>query len=105
MSSYQVSATRFEDLDAHVLGISPDASPSKAAWSKSLGGITFDLLSDFHPQNAVARLYGVEREGGIPERAIVVVDKRGRIVFAKVYEIGRMPDPADLFGALESLNT
>jgi len=103
MSSYQVNYSRFEDLDAHVMGISPDASPSKAAWSKSLGGITFDLLSDFHPQNAVARLYGVEREGGIPERAIFVVDTHGRIAFAKVYEIGAVPDPAEVFAALEGL--
>lgn len=104
MSSYQVNHTRFEDLDAHVLGISPDATPTKAAWSKSLGGITFDLLSDFHPQNAVARLYGVERAGGISERAIVVVDKRGRIAFAKVYDLDTMPDPAELFAALEGLD-
>lgn len=104
MSSYQVSWTRFEDLDAHVLGISPDASPSKAAWAKSLGGIAFDLLSDFHPQNAVARLYGVERGGGIPERAVFVVDKAGRIAFAKIYDIDRMPDPAEMFAALEQLS-
>ena len=104
MASYQVNCTRFEDLHAHVMGISPDASPSKAAWSKSLGGITFDLLSDFYPQNAVARLYGVERGGGIPERAIFVVDKGGRIVFAKVYEIDTVPDPAEVFAALEGLH-
>jgi len=104
MSSYQVNYSRFEDLDAHVLGISPDASPTKAAWSRSLGGITFDLLSDFHPHNAVARLYGVEREGGISERAIFVVDKRGRMAFAKIYDLDTMPDPAELFAALEALH-
>jgi len=104
MSSYQVSYTRFEDLNAHVMGISPDASPTKAAWSRSLGGITFDLLSDFHPQNAVARLYGVERGGGIPERAIFVVGKNGRIAFAKVYDIDSVPDPAEVFAALEGLH-
>lgn len=104
MSSYQVNWTRFEDLDAHVLGVSPDATPTKAAWSKSLGGITFDLLSDFHPQNAVARLYGVAREGGISERAIVIVDKRGRIAFAKIYDTDTMPDPSELFAALEALH-
>lgn len=102
MSSYQASWRRFEELDAHVLGISPDATPTKAAWATSLGGLPFDLLSDFHPQNAVARLYGVERAGGVPERALFVVDRRGRVAFARVYEIGAVPDPADLFAALDA---
>ena len=104
MSSYQASWRRFEDLDAHVLGISADPSPTKAAWAKSLGGISFDLLSDFHPQNAVARLYGVERAGGIPERAIFVVDGRGRIAFTRIYDLDLVPDAEELFAVLESVD-
>jgi len=87
-----------------VLGISADASPTKAAWANSLGGISFDLLSDFHPQNAAARLYGVERAGGIPERAIFVVDRRGRIAFARIYDVDLAPDAEELFAALASLD-
>jgi peroxiredoxin len=104
MSSYQAAYPWFEERNAHVLGVSPDASPSKVAWAKSLGGIAFDLLSDFHPQNAVARLYGVERAGGVPERALFVVDKAGHVAFARVYEIGAVPDSADLGAVLERLN-
>ena len=42
---------------------------------KSLGPISFDLLSDFHPHGDVAQKYGVYRaKDGISERAIFVVD-------------------------------
>ena len=46
---------------AAVLGISIDAQPAKAAWAKTLGPISYDLLSDFHPHGEVAERYGVFR--------------------------------------------
>ena len=84
---------RFEAANAVVLGISVDAQPAKAAWAQTLGPISFDLLSDFHPQGEVARKYGVFREkDGISERAIFVVDKDGKIAWAKVYDIPQQPE-------------
>src|ERR1022692_5089790 len=70
MQTYESEQARFAELDAHVLAISVDASPSKKAWAEALGGITFDLLSDFHPLGHVARAYGVMLDDGISERAI-----------------------------------
>jgi len=78
MVNYESDREWFTQHDTHVLGISVDAVPAKVEWAKSLGGISFDLLSDFHPHGAVAEAYGVLREGGISERAIFVVDKSGR---------------------------
>ena len=47
MPSYEADLSRFEERDTHVLGISIDSVPCNKAWAKSLGGISYDLLSDF----------------------------------------------------------
>jgi peroxiredoxin len=101
MSGYQSDLAKFEAMDAVVLGISVDAQPAKAAWAQTLGSISFDLLSDFHPHGEVAQRYGVYRSGdGISERAIFVVDKQGRIAWAKTYDIPQQPNNQDVFEAL-----
>ena len=75
MCGYQRTSSRFDAANAAVLGISVDAQPAKSAWAQSLGPISFDLLSDFHPHGEVAQKYGVYRaKDGISERAIFVVD-------------------------------
>ncbi len=62
-----------------------------------------DLLSDFHPHGGVAQAYGVQRDDGISERAVFVVDKSGQVVFAKVYDIPTLPDNAEVRQAIRSL--
>ena len=104
MRNYEADLDWFRTHDTHVLGVSVDSVPTKVAWSESLGGIEYDLLSDFHPHGAVAEAYGVAREGGISERAVFVVDKRGRIAFMKVYDIPTLPDNADVRRAIEQLS-
>lgn len=103
MQTYERAQDRFNALDAEVLGISIDAGPSKSAWAASLGGISFDLLSDFHPHGQVAAAYGVFRDDGISERAIYVIDKAGKIAWAKKYDIPEQPDSDELFGVLTTL--
>jgi peroxiredoxin len=103
MQTYEKSRDRFADLDTEVLGISIDAGPSKKAWADALGGISFDLLSDFHPHGAVASAYGVFRTDGISERAVYVVDKEGKIAWAKKYDIPEQPDTEELFEVLAGL--
>jgi peroxiredoxin len=104
MTGYESAKGSFEAKDAVVLGISVDAQPAKAAWASSLGSISFDLLSDFHPQGDTARKYGVFREqDGISERAVFVIDKQGRIAWSKVYAIPEQPDNADVIQALAQL--
>lgn len=105
MAAYEAQKTRFERLNAHVLGISADATPSKAAWAKSLGGISFDLLSDFYPHGGVSEQYGVLRPEGFPVRAIFVVDTAGRIAWMKRYDIGEQPETGELLAALEKVTT
>ena len=96
MQNYENDFKWMTSHETHILGVSADASPSKVAWAESLGGISFDLLSDFCPHGAVAEAYGVAREGGISERAIFVVNKAGTIVFSKVYDIPTLTDNAEL---------
>jgi peroxiredoxin (alkyl hydroperoxide reductase subunit C) len=101
MKNYEEDRVWFQQHDTRVLSLSVDAVPTKAAWATDLGGITYDFLSDFHPHGAVAQAYGVAREDGLSERAIFIVDKRGTIVFKRVYEIPTLPDNADVRRAIE----
>ena len=97
MKAYETELPRFEAANTVVFGISIDAQPAKTAWAQSLGTLSFDLLSDFHPHGEVARQYGVFREkDGISERAIFVVDKGGRIAWAQTYAIPEQPDVEEL---------
>ena len=101
MTNYEKDHAWFSEHNTHVLGISVDAVPSKGEWAKSLGGVSFDLLSDFHPQGTVAAAYGVSRDDGISERAVFVVDKDGVVAFAKVYDIPTLPDNAEVKDAIQ----
>ena len=103
MTNYQAELPAFDAADTAVLGLSVDAQPAKSAWARELGTIDFDLLSDFHPQGEVARKFGVLREGGISERAVFLVDKAGKIAWAKVYDIPEQPPVADLLSAVHGL--
>lgn len=103
MKAYETERDWFTEHDTHILGVSVDAVPAKIEWAKSLGGISYDLLSDFYPHGAVAEAFGVAREGGISERAIFVVDKAGTIAFAKVYDLPTLPDNAEVRQAIERL--
>ncbi len=104
MPSYEADKERFAGYDAQVLGISVDSIPSHVAWSKSLGGLTYDLLADFHPKGEVAKQYGAWREGeGISERALFIVDKEGKLAYIDIHEISDQPDNEDLFDVLKKM--
>jgi peroxiredoxin len=104
MCAYESDLARFNDAETAVLGISIDAQPSKAAWAKTLGPISFDLLSDFYPHGDVARKYGVFREkDGISERALFLIDKQGKVAWSRTYDIPQQPGNDELFAAIATL--
>lgn len=105
MQTYERDLPRYTDLDAHILSLSVDAGPAKRAWAESLGGISFDLLADFHPHGAVAALYGVMRDDGISERATFIINKDGVIAWAKRYDIPQQPDHDEVINALRGLSS
>ena len=101
---YEADRSAYEQAHARVLGISVDSVPAEAAWAQSLGGISYDLLSDFHPRGQTAAQYGVLRpDTGFPDRAVFVVDKNGRIAYARVFAIPSEPDYAEALAKLEDL--
>src|SRR5262245_55878202 len=100
MTAYQNDRSAFDRADAAVLGVSIDAQPAKTAWARSLGDVSFDLLSDFHPHGAVAEQYGVfRRKEGFSERAVFLIDKQGKIAWSKVYDIPEHPSNQDVLTA------
>ncbi len=104
MPSYEADLSRFQDADTQVLGISVDSIPSHIAWAKSLGGITYPLLSDFEPKGAVAKSFGAFRGAdGITERALFVIDKHGKVVFKDIHDISKQPDNEVIHDLLRKL--
>jgi len=98
----------FEALNAQVLDISVDSIPSHTAWrQKEVGPVQVPLCADFYPHADVTRKFGILREGppvpGISERAAFIIDKNGKIAFAKVYGISQLPDIQELLTALRRL--
>jgi alkyl hydroperoxide reductase subunit AhpC len=98
----------FAALNAQVLDISVDSIPSHVAWrQKEVGAVKIPLCADFYPHAEVTRQFGILREGppvaGISERAAFIVDKGGKIAFAKVYAISQLPDIDELLRALRGL--
>jgi mycoredoxin-dependent peroxiredoxin len=103
MPSYQADLERFRSYDTEVMGISMDAQHSLRVWGEQLG-ITFPLLSDFYPQGKVTDAYGVRNPAGMPERALFIVDKAGRIAWIHVHRpIGEVPDSEEMFAVLRKL--
>jgi peroxiredoxin len=91
---------RFETLDAEVLGVSVDSVWSHKAYAEKMG-IKYSLLADFHPRGAMSEKYGVYLpEKGITGRSIFIVDKQGKVAWAKNYDIPVVPDIKEVANAL-----
>ena len=91
---------RFETLDAEVLGLSVDSVWSHKAYAEKMG-IKYSLLADFHPRGATGEKYGVYLpERGITGRAIFIVDKQGKVAWAKNYDAKVVPDIKEVAAAL-----
>jgi len=92
MRALEENYEKFESLNGIPVGISVDPIPSKKAWAEHMGLKKLRILSDFWPHGEVAKLYGIFREkDGILERANILVDEEGKIVFFKVYPIRNFP--------------
>ena len=99
MKPLEENRERFERHNTVALGMSVDTVPSKKAWAKELGIKNTRLLSDFWPHGKVAQLYGIFREKeGISERANIIIDENGKVMFVKVYT--QLPDIEEIFIAL-----
>ncbi len=99
---------QFAALNAQVLDISVDSIPSHIAWQKQdIGMMEIPICADFFPHGEVTKQFGILREGapvpGISERAAFIVDKKGKIAFAKVYALDQLPDVEEILSMLKKL--
>lgn len=101
MKSLEANLGEFDKLNTVPLGLSVDAYPSKNAWAKELGVAAVRLPADFWPHGGVAASYGLFREAeGFSERANVLVDETGKVVWVKIYDIPQLPDIQEVLGVL-----
>jgi len=104
LPSYDSLQPLFDECGAVLLSITVDNVPTLAAWEKALGGLWFELLSDFWPHGATANAYGVLRKDGVAERALFIIDKKGIIRYIKVHDINELPDTSIIAAELQKLN-
>ncbi len=103
MGLYNEILPEFQNLQAELMGISVDGVWCHAAFVRERK-LHFPLLSDFEPKGAVARLYGVYRQGeGICERALFVINSEGIVHWSYVSPVGVNPGAAGILNALEEL--
>jgi len=99
MKALEEKLAEFEQYNTVPLGISIDSVPSKNAWAKELGIAKVQLPADFWPHGKVAQDYGLFREGeGFSERANVLIDEQGKVLWVKVYEVPELPDIEEVMG-------
>jgi peroxiredoxin Q/BCP len=96
--NYRDGRERLMDLDAEVVGISPQDVASHEKFTAEYG-LTVPLAAD--EDLTVARAYGVKGPGSLVRRSIFVVDPEGVLRYRKVALIGLgYEDVGDLSQAL-----
>jgi peroxiredoxin (alkyl hydroperoxide reductase subunit C) len=90
MPRIQEQKAMFGD-DTVVVGISVDGPFAQKAWATTMD-IDFNLLTDFYPHGAVAESYGVLLPNGVAERAVIGIDKEGKVRYINVNPILEVPD-------------
>ena len=101
---YNLVKDMFDETNAVLLGISVDNIPTLYAWTRQMGKVWFEVLSDFWPHGSVAEKYGVLRSDGLSERALFFIDKQGIISAILVMDINRKPDLEACATELKKLN-
>ncbi len=100
---YNIVEELFEENDSILIGISVDNLPTLYSWTRQMGDLWFEILSDFWPHGAVASRYGILRSDGTAERAIIIIDKKGFIRYIDVHDINERPSLESIIGQLEKI--
>jgi alkyl hydroperoxide reductase subunit AhpC len=108
--AFDADRDRFSAVNAQVIDISVDSIPSKIAWQKKeIGMLQTPMCADFYPHGKVSEQFGILRKEppfpGISERAVFIVDKSGKIAFAKVYPLDQAPNNEELLEALKKIGS
>ena len=103
MKALEKNRRAFARLNTVALGLSVDTVPSKKAWAAALKIKETRLLSDFWPHGKVAKSLGIFRPiQGFSERANIILDETGKVVFVKVYPIKELPDITEILTFLKA---
>ena len=106
--AFDADRDKFASLDAQVVDISVDSIPSKIAWQKKeIGLMHTPMCADFYPHGEVSERFGILRKEqpfpGISERAVFIVDKTGKIAFARIYPLDQAPNNEELLATLKKI--
>ena len=108
MSAIQAKGARFAERNAQVVGVNTDTIFCHKAFQKSLGGLSFPLATDRWPYAQTAQAYGIfpaskHQLPFVNDRAVFIVDRTGKIAWAKVYELKEVPDVDEILEALRKI--
>lgn len=97
--AYTDDIDQFLELDAQLLGLSPDDVDSHQGFADEQGGFAFPLLADVDKE--VARAYGVLGPVGFYRRCIFVVDPAGIVTYVhRSFAGGTFRKTPELVGAI-----
>ena len=103
MRALETNWEKFQQLNTIPLGFSVDAQPCKKAWAMALVIKNVSLLADFWQHGKVAQDYGLFREeDGFSQRANVIVDESGKVIWVKVYPLEQLPDINEVLNILSN---
>lgn len=101
MRSLEKNVEAFKMNRTIAVGVSVDSVPCKTAWAKKIKIEHTRMLSDFWPHGALAEQLGIFRhENGFSERANIIADAAGTIIFAKLYPLREVPDIKEIIDFL-----
>jgi peroxiredoxin len=104
MLSIEVNYENFTALNAVPVGLSVDSLPTKEAWARDMKLKDLKILSDFWPNGAVIKSYGLFRDKhGTAQRANVIVDEKGKVAWVKVYEVLSLPDINEVLAVIKKM--
>lgn len=103
LTLYNEILPMLEEQNAILLGISVDGVFCHAAFRENRG-YKMNLLSDFEPKGAVAKIYGVYRaDDGFSERALFVIDKTGVIRYSYISPMDVNPGANKILKSLRAI--
>jgi peroxiredoxin len=101
---YVITRDLFDQYNATLIGITVDNIPTLHAWTRQMGNVWFEVLSDFWPHGDVADRYGLLRSDGTSERALIFIDMDGFISGIHVSDINVRPSLELLVEGLKNMN-
>lgn len=101
--SYENEREHFDQHDTRVLAISVDSIPCLQNWQKTIGGISYHLMSDSSPHGEVSRKFGVLTESDYSDRVVFLIDKQGIIRYIEHIGVKNLPDNRHVFEQLHQI--